>query len=76
MAVLFVNDSPAAAVTTKSVPSGSALPANAAREARIVRQNMSFFMSFPFVYASATRLPQKPMPYLSTARPAASISAA
>ena len=31
MAVLFVNDSPAPAVTTKSVPSCSALPANAGR---------------------------------------------
>ena len=31
MAVLFVNDSPAPAVTTKSVPSGSALPANAGK---------------------------------------------
>ncbi len=63
MVVLFVNDSPALAVTTKSVPSGSALPAKAAREAIIALKTMSFFMSLPFVYASATRLPLKPMPF-------------
>ena len=39
MAALFVNDSPAAAVTTKSVPSGSALPASAGKVALAAAAN-------------------------------------
>ena len=39
IAVLFVYDSPAMAVTTKSVPSASALPANAGRTALAAAEN-------------------------------------
>ena len=55
MAVLLVYDSPAAAVTTQSVPTASALPANAANPVIITPAKANFFISLLSLFLDAHR---------------------